>query len=393
MKILVIVPEPFFEARGTPLSVYYRLKALDELDHKIDVITYHLGKAINIKNITIYRIPKVQFIKNIDVGPSFTKIFLDLILFFKTFLILIKEKYDCIHAHEEAAFMGCIFKKIFGIPLIYDMHSSIPQQLINFNFTKNRMLIKLAAVLEKWIIRNSDVVITISSHLEKMVQEIDPLKKVITIENVPIFELCDMTTKEDIKNLKKKFNIENNKVVLYTGTFEYYQGLDLLLKSAMLIIEKIKSIKFLLVGGEPKKIRKIRSLATSLDINDYIVITGKQPISEIPKFMEIADVLVSPRIVGTNVPLKIYTYLKSGKPMVATNIVTHTQVLDKNVALLVDPEPKAFAEGIIRILKDKKFGEKMGMEGIKLVNAKYGYDNFLLMTKQVCDYIRTLILG
>ena len=62
--------------------------------------------------------------------------------------------------------------------------------------------------------------------------------------------------------------------------------------------------------------------------------------------------LASPRIRGTNTPLKIYSYLRSGKPIVATNLITHTQVLTPDIALLVEPEAEAFAAGLARLIDD-----------------------------------------
>ena len=56
--------------------------------------------------------------------------------------------------------------------------------------------------------------------------------------------------------------------------------------------------------------------------------------------------LVSPRVSGTNTPLKIYSFLKTGKPLVATRLWTHTQVLTSERAVLADPDPESFAAGI-----------------------------------------------
>ena len=70
-----------------------------------------------------------------------------------------------------------------------------------------------------------------------------------------------------------------------------------------------------------------------------MVFTGQQPAREIPAFVQACDILVSPRIRGTNTPLKIYSYLRSGKPIVATDLLTHTQVLSDGVARLVAPKP------------------------------------------------------
>jgi hypothetical protein len=45
MKILMIAPEPFFEPRGTPFSEYHRIRAMLELGHTVDLVTYPFGTA------------------------------------------------------------------------------------------------------------------------------------------------------------------------------------------------------------------------------------------------------------------------------------------------------------------------------------------------------------
>jgi hypothetical protein len=70
MKILMIAPQPFFQPRGTPISVLHRLNTLSKLGHKIDLVTYHLGQNIPFENVNYHRIPNIPFIKKINVGPS-----------------------------------------------------------------------------------------------------------------------------------------------------------------------------------------------------------------------------------------------------------------------------------------------------------------------------------
>jgi glycosyltransferase involved in cell wall biosynthesis len=77
-----------------------------------------------------------------------------------------------------------------------------------------------------------------------------------------------------------------------------------------------------------------------------VVFIKKVPPSQIPLYVSLSDILVSPRLSGTNTPLKIYSFLKSGKPIVATNLWTHTQVLDETISILVAPEPKSLAQGL-----------------------------------------------
>jgi glycosyltransferase involved in cell wall biosynthesis len=93
--------------------------------------------------------------------------------------------------------------------------------------------------------------------------------------------------------------------------------------------------------------------------------------------MELADVLLSPRIEGANTPLKIYSYLTSGKPIVATDLPTHRQVLSPEIAKLVPADPAALAEGILEILTDPVRARSLGERGKHVVEAKYGLGQYM----------------
>ena len=51
----MLAPEPFFEPRGTPFSEYHRIKALGDLGHHVDLVTYPIGRDVALPNLTIFR--------------------------------------------------------------------------------------------------------------------------------------------------------------------------------------------------------------------------------------------------------------------------------------------------------------------------------------------------
>jgi len=95
-------------------------------------------------------------------------------------------------------------------------------------------------------------------------------------------------------------------------------------------------------------------------------------------------VLVSPRSTGTNTPLKIYQYLRSGRVIVATRLLTHTQVLSDEVALLTDPTPEAFAQGVLRAVSDPALSRRLGTAARHLADTRYTYDAYLQRTREAC---------
>ena len=107
-----------------------------------------------------------------------------------------------------------------------------------------------------------------------------------------------------------------------------------------------------MAGGKPDQVEKARRQARAAGIDDVTIFAGERPAEEMPAYLLACDVLVSPRSRGTNTPLKIYQYLRSGKPIVATRLLTHTQVLSDETAILTGASPREFADGIIAALQD-----------------------------------------
>jgi len=378
----MLAPEPFFQPRGTPLSEYFRIRALSDLGYSIDLVTYHLGEDVEIKNLKIYRIPAIPFIKEIKVGPSFTKVFLDFFLFFKVIGRLFREKYSLIFSHEEAAFFGVILAKIWKIPHLYDMHSSLPQQLENFQFSRSRILKKIFLWLEKFVLKNSERVIVICKDLLDTARRIIPEDKIFLIENFLTLEE-KRYSKNDIMRKKKELGINGKKVILYAGTFESYQGLPLLLEA----FKKLEDdTLLLLLGGKPKQIEELKNLASKLGLLSRTIFMGQISPFEMSLYLSLADVLVSPRLRGTNTPLKIYTYLKTGKPIVATKLPTHLQVLNPEISILVEPEPKSFAQGIKFALYNPK-AKEIALNAKKFAEKEYTYHNYISKVKETMNFL------
>jgi len=384
----MIAPQPFFQPRGTPFSVYYRLQALSQLGHEIDLVTYPFGRDIFIHRVEIYRSWRPPFIKGIKIGPSFPKLILDIFLFLKAAVLLAKNPYDCIHTHEEGSFLGAILNKFFKYPHVYDMHSSLPEQLHNFGLISSGRVIRYLEILERWVLKYSSVVIAICPYLVEKVARLAPDKKSVLIENTSNLAEEDLSGRDaEARKLRKELNLDHQLIVLYTGTLEPYQGIDLLLESIGHVTKKFRGAKFLLVGGTEAQIRTWGEVADALGVRESILFTGQRPVEEMPIFLKLSDILVSPRKNGTNTPLKIYAYISSGKPIVATNLLTHTQVLSPDVAVLTEPDPEDFARGILELIQNPSLRAQLGQNALNLSKTKYNYETYLARTAEVYKLI------
>jgi glycosyltransferase involved in cell wall biosynthesis len=334
------------------------------------------------RGLRIFRAARPPFISHVKIGPSAGKVFLDLTLMVTALNRARKERYDAVHSHEEGAAIGVMISSALGVPHLYDMHSSLPQQLKNFSFSNSAVLRWLFERLERTAIRRSRVTIVICPHLQETARKVAPEAYTILIENAP--GSGDTPIEGSGRAVRRALGLDaSTPIVLYTGTFEAYQGLDLLLAAAKLVNKEQPDVRFVLAGGKPDQVEKARTQAAAIGVSG-VVFTGELPSDVIPGYLDAADILVSPRSTGTNTPLKIYQYLRSGRVIVATRLLTHTQVLSDDIAILTEPTAAGFARGILQAVNDPASAQRIGQAAKRLADTRYTYDAYLQRTREAC---------
>jgi glycosyltransferase involved in cell wall biosynthesis len=261
----------------------------------------------------------------------------------------------------------------------------LPQQLTNFRYARSGILRRVLEALEHRSVFGSAVVVTICQDLQEHVTAMGAGDRAVLIENVMGGDVEDppAITAADVR---RRWKIDSSApVVLYTGTFEAYQGLELLLDALGIVARTYPDVRLLVVGGQPDQVEVARSRATRAGAP--AVFSGHQPARDIPAFVEAADILASPRTSGTNTPLKIYSYLRSGKPIVATDLLTHTQVLDRDTALLAAPEAEAFAAALVRLIAEPGLGAQLARSAAERARTRYSRDAYVARTKHVCERV------
>jgi glycosyltransferase involved in cell wall biosynthesis len=381
MRILMIAPECFLLPRGTPLSILGRLRAMSRAGHRVDLVTYPIGEDVELSGLTIHRVRRLPTLSSIKVGPSWTKLVMDVLVFLKALALLCRARYDLVHSHEEAAFFGAPLARLFRARHLYDMHSSLPQQLGNFEFSTFPPLVAAFRWLERTAIRGSDAIIGVYPELVAHARAIAPGRPAFLIENPDHLDGLEVAP-DRIEALRHRLGLVGRPVVVYTGGFQPYQGLDLLLESAGLVVKELNDVVFLLVGGTEQEVAGFRARVAARQLTAHVILTGMARVEEVPPHLAVADVLVSPRVKGTNTPLKIYSYLRLGVPIVATELPTHQQVLDASVAVLTPPTPAAFSAGILRALLDRELRVRLGENAKRLAAERYSYAAYLARTQQ-----------
>ncbi|MDF3130684.1 glycosyltransferase family 4 protein [Kiritimatiellaeota bacterium B1221] len=373
MKILLVSPQPFFRVRGTPINIRNVLKALSGAGHEVDLICYPFGEDLTLPGLKILRSPRLPGIKDVKVGPSLAKFPLDGMMALQVTARLLFKKYDVVHAVEEAVFFSAPLAGWRRIPTVYDMDSLISDQLAYSGFVKVKFLLRWVEAMETRTLRKSTAVVTVCNALTDAARRLCPTARIVQIEDAPL-EKAFVPDEAGAARLRDQYKLGERPCIVYTGNLEAYQGIPLLVEAMAALRERRPDAVAVIVGGEERHRKILEEKAASLDLQDQVYFTGALPMEQMPACMTLADVLISPRVKGENTALKIYGYMQTGKPIVATALPTHTQLLDESTAWLCECDPRSMAEALTSALAEDPDGR--GRKAAILIEERYGLDRF-----------------
>lgn len=367
MRILCLAPQPFFQDRGTPIRLKCMIDALVGARHEVDVLTFHEGKDVDIGGGRIFRIPALPGLSGIRPGFSAKKVVCDGLLAARALPILSGGRYDVIHAIEESAYLARPLGRMFKVPFVYDMHSSVAQQMVE-KFPKLGRFSGMLDGAEHGLIRTTAGVIAVCRDVEERVLAAKPGAHVVRLEDI---SFVDDAPAAPVAPLKVP-----GPVVMYVGNLEHYQGVGLLLDGWAQAVTRGAAGTLVVVGGIPDDVEAYRRRVAVLGTADRVHFLGQRPVAELAGHLAQADILASPRTHGVNTPMKIYNYLGAGKAVIATRLPTHTQVLDDTVAVLVEPSAAGMADALLQLTADAGLRTRLGRAAKARAQADHTFAAF-----------------
>ncbi len=369
MRILVIAPQPFYQERGTPIATRLLIEALQAAGHEVDVLTYHVGDDPKLPSVRVFRAPAVPFVRDVPIGFSLRKLLCDAALLWRLITLTHRNRYDVLHAVEEAVFLSLLVRGL-GCRVVYDMDSSLPEQLLG-KYGALQSLDGLLRRIERLAIARSDLVMAVCEDLATRARAYATATPVDVVEDVSL--LGDSRATGHVDDLRRDLP-DGDLLALYVGNLEHYQGVDLMLEA----LAKLESppLKFVAIGGSAEAVSAYRARAESLSLGTRVEFLGARPVNDLGAYLEQADVLVSPRLSGHNTPMKLYSYLAAGKAVLATRIRSHTQVLTDDNSLLVEPTAAALARGLDALLRSPSLRERLGAAARRLAATRYSVTQF-----------------
>jgi len=391
VRILLLAPHPFFQQRGTPIAEKMLLEVLTAHGHEAEVLTFAEGDDPGLPGCRIHRVPCLPGTRGIRPGFSVKKLVCDAVMLWKSLSLVRSRRFDLVHAVEESAFMAFAARRLFGTPYVYDMDSGLARQMMD-KFPvlgRVRLLRRLLEGCEAVAVRGSVGTLAVCKSLEEQARACDPGGLVARIEDVSLLAACPPDMADDLS--ADCHGDEGRPIVLYVGNLQSYQGIDLLLAAFALALREAPEARLVVIGGDAESIDRYRRLCAEQGIGDSVLFAGPRPVAHLAAYLEQATVLVSPRVHGDNTPMKVYSYLDSGRAVLATRLPTHTQVLTDDVACLVAPEPEAMARGLVDLLRNQVLRERLAANARELAQRELTPQAFERKVLQFYDQIAHII--
>jgi len=370
MKILLLAPHPFFSERGTPIAVRLAVDALCAMGHQVDLLTYHEGQDIEITGMRLVRISAPPCIRNIPIGFSVKKLVCDLWMAIAAYRLIFRNHYDVVHSVEESVFIALAARPFGKFRVVYDMDSLMADQIAE-KWPKAGPIIPMLRWIERQAMSRADLVLPVCEAIAARARAATDPRLVHLLPDVAFPPPDNLANAEDLRTHCKL----PAPLALYVGNLEGYQGVGLAME-ALAAVPEAKRCNLIVIGGTPTMIDEHKKMAAAFGLHDNVIFLGQRPIALLGSYLRQADILCSPRLKGVNTPMKIYSYMAAGRAILATDIVSHTQVLNDECALLTAPTAAAMADGFMRLAGDETLRSRLGSAAATRATKEYGLDAF-----------------
>ena len=360
MRVLLVAPHPYFQPRGTPIAERRLVEALTRAGHEVTVLTFPGGEDPGIPGSAVRRIPRIPGAGAVRPGFSLAKLALDVVLLGALVRCCRRERWDVVHAVEEGGAMALLNRRLTGVPYVYDCDSHLAEQLVAGRAWM-RPLGALVDHVDAAALRGATAVLAVCAALGDRAAAAAP--------GVPVAVIEDGSLLGGAATGAPSLLGGGEPLVLYVGSLERYQGVELLLR-AFARAARLERARLAIVGGRPRQIARLRSLAGRLGVAGSVDLVGPRPLEELAGLLAQATILASPRLEGTNTPMKVYSYLDSGKPLLATRVAAHTQLLDDGSAMLAEPRPEPLGDALVSLLRDEARRERLALGARRLAGLR-----------------------
>ena len=310
-----------------------------------------------------------------------------------------QEKYNMIFVRDEVfdGLLALYLKRRYKIPFVFEMSNPIEQEYEVLKFYSKRnyflnFIMGVYAHLVIYTLQKADLVLPTTRWMEDDFAEkgIKRSKMMAYPNGINLNRFINANG----DGIRQKYELQKSKVVIYVGSMARIRHLDVLIH-AFSKVKKVKGDAKLLMVGDGSDRANLEKLAGELGIGGDVVFTGQVNFNEIPNFIALADIGISPvpplDFYKLSSPIKSFEYMTLGKPVVANEeIPEQKEVIEgSGGGILVKFEAESFADGIVELLDNHDGAKEMGRKGREWVVKNRSYERMSQkLEKRYFDLLR-----
>jgi len=385
MKICMIA-YTFYEF-DTRVMLY--AEAMAKRGDSVDIIALRRPDQYNfekVRDVNVYRIQE----RVRDEKGKLTFIFRILKFFVLSAIFLskkhFKNRYDIIHVHSVPDFQvfAALNPKIMGAKIILDIHDIVPEFYASkFNTPEKSIFFKLLVLIEKLSIAFSNHVI-IANHIweKRLVSRSVRSEKCTVILNYP---------DPSIFYPRQQKNSKNKLIMIYPGTLNWHQGLDVAIKAFSKIISEAPDTEFHIYGEGDEK-SNLEDLVIKMKLDNNVFLKGHLPVDRIAEIIAKADIGIVPKravAFGNEAfSTKIYEFMAVGIPtIVSRTMIDEYYFNDEQVKFFESENENDLASSMLLLIKNPAIREKIVSNASELIKQ----NNWSVKSKIYMDIISSLV--
>ena len=386
MTVLHIAPTPFFSNRGCHIRIRNEIEALNSLNVKVILCTYHHGHSVS--GIETRRIWKIPGYRKTDAGYSSFKFIADGLLFFLALKIMWGEQPCLLHGHlHEGALIGWIINKVFfwrKTPLIMDMQGSLTGELNAYRkFRSFSSILRVFSWVEKFVCRLPDYFVCSSEDSCHLLvrQFCIPKEKIMFVGDVVPSRFFSEQKPDE---LKEKHRIpKDKKIILYTGSLLSGKGIDHVLEAMRNLLGEYDDLFFILVGY-PKK--DVENYIQKHGLQDSCYVSGEIKYDDLPAWLSVGDIALEPKLNDSGEASgKLIHYMSAGLPIVCWDYPNNRSLLGESGYYVKPSSSEEYTKGIRNALFDFETAKLKDARSRAIAEENYSMKKAGLILKSIYE--------
>lgn len=355
MKVFVLAPHAPRTKRSEKLDGIEVYRFSYFLPSTLQKVCYGSGVASNIRYSLLAKLQLPLFF--------FSQLF-SLIWFIK------KKKIDIVNSHwmVTQGLNGAWVRKFLGIRHVTTVHSAGLFALKRF---------PLGKYVARFIVRNSDRIITVSSFIRWNLDELMGYDTKATV--CPMGIDTNAFVPKDQAKLKEKYGVKSEHILLFAGRLIEVKGLEYLIEAMKTVSNELPDLK-LLIAGAGNLERQLKNKVRKSNLSSYVSFLGDVKHQNLIDYYNICDLVILPSIIDRygqteSLGVVILEAMSCGKPVIASNVGALPEIVKDgyNGALVNPGNAVDLASKIIKILKGT--GKNLLENNARRTAEQYSWSN------------------